>query len=463
MTSPATAAEGALAPPRLRRALGLWDLVLYGVIIVCPISPAPFYGVLILRGHGHAALTVLVALFAMLPTAISYGRMANAYPNAGSAFSYVGQEINPLLGYLAGWGMVMDYLLNPLCSVIWVSQQAHVYGPAIPYWLWAFIFAAFVTGLTIHGIKVSARVNVVMGTAMGIVIVMFFAAAVVYVMHHPHGDAGFFTRPFYDPQRWSLNAFLGGTSLAMLTYIGFDGISTLSEECENPRRNILIATILTCVVVGVLSILEVYGAQLVWPGVEHFPDQDTAFTFAAQRAWAPLFVVVGVTLMVALVAIAIAAQLAVARLLYGMGRSGALPGGFFGAIHPKTQIPRNNVLLIGACVLIGALVLPIVSGNATGYELAANLVNFGAFISFMGVNAAALMRYYVRAEEKKLINFILPVAGFVVCLILWWNLSGRALIFGISWMLLGIAFAAWRTRGFRSKLAGFEISANAAE
>jgi len=455
VTAAAVAVAGAAAP-RLKRALRLRDLILYGVIIVCPISPAPFYGVLIQRGHGHAALTVLVALFAMLPTAISYGRMANAYPTAGSAFSYVGQEISPLLGYLAGWGMVMDYLLNPLCSVIWVSQQAHVYGPAIPYGLWALGFAVLITGLTIHGIKVSARVNIVMGTAMGVVIAVFLGACVMYVLQHPHAAPGFFVRPFYDPQTWHWNSILAGTSLAMLTYIGFDGISTLSEECENPRRNILIATVMTCVVVGVLSVIEVYGAQLVWPGVEHFPDQDTAFTFAAQRAWAPLFVVVGVTLMVALIAIAIAAQLAVARLLYGMGRSGALPRSFFGSIHPLTRIPRNNVLLIGGLVFGGALLLPVISGAATGYELAANLVNFGAFISFMGVNAAALIRYYFRAEKRELINLILPAVGFIVCLILWWNLSIRALIFGVGWMCVGIAFAAWKTRGFTGKLAVFE-------
>ncbi len=456
MTESVTTAGGATSPPRLIRALGLWDLVLYGVIIVCPISPAPFYGVLILRGHGHAALTVLVALFAMLPTAISYGRMANAYPSAGSAFAYVGQEINPLLGYLAGWGMVMDYLLNPLCSVIWISQQAHVYGPVIPYWVWVAAFAGVITALTIHGIKFSARVNVVMGATIGVVIVVFLVAATHYVLGHPHAEAGFFTRPFYDPTTWTLPAFLGGTSLAMLTYIGFDGISTLSEECKNPRKHILLATIMTCVIVGILSIAEVYAAQLVWPGVQHFPDQDTAFTFAAQRAWAPLFVIVGVTLMIALFAIAIAAQLAVARLLYGMGRSGALPGKFFGAVHPVSRIPRNNVMLVGVLLLVGGLVLPAVSGEATGYELAANLVNFGALVSFMGVNAAALMRYYVRAPQKKIINLLLPLAGFVICLILWWNLSNRAMLFGLGWMAIGIAFAAWRTRGFRGSLAVFE-------
>jgi putrescine importer len=455
---PSTVQASTLTGPQLKRALTLWDLVVYGVIIVGPLAPASFFGILVKRGHGHAALTVLIALLAMLPTAVSYGRMARAYPSAGSAFTYVGREISPALGYITGWGMVMDYLLNPLISIIWVSQQAHVFIPMIPYWLWAVCFAAVTTGLTAQGIKISARANEVMGAAMGIVVILFLVASWLFILHHPHGHREFFTRPFYDPQTWSVTAVLSGTSLAMLTYIGFDGISTLSEECHNPRRNILIATVLTCVVVGFLSVLEVYTAQLVWPSSTLYPNLDTAFTFTAQRAWAPLFVVVGVALMVALLAVGVAAQLAVSRLLYGMGRAGALPQQFFGAIHPKTRIPRNNVLFVGSFALLGALILPLISGKATGYELGANLVNFGALIAFMGVNAAALVRYWLRGERTAG-NLLLPGLGFVVCLVLWWNLSTRAHVFGITWMAIGIAFGAWKTRGFQRNLVVFSTLA----
>lgn len=449
--------------PGLRRVLSLWNLIVYGVIIVSPISPAPFFGILIQKGAGHAATTILIAMFAMLPTALSYGLMARAYPSAGSAFTYVGQEIGPALGYVTGWGMVMDYLLNTLISIIWVSQQANVFLPAIPYWAWVVAFSAISTGLTVQGIKGSAQANTLMGAVLGVVVVMFLASATIYIIDHPHDAPGFFTRPFYDPQTWSLQAIMSGTSLAMLTYIGFDGISTLSEECHNPRRNILIATVLTCVVVGVLSVTEVYAAQLVWPSSDPFPDLDTAFTFAAKRVWAPLFGVVGLALMLALMAVAAAAQLGVARLLFGMGRSGALPRGFFGQIDARTQVPRNNVVFVGAFALVGALVLPAVSGAATGYELGGNLVNFGALVAFMGVNAAAFVRYYLRAEIRQLRNLVLPVAGFIICLILWWNLSARALIFGMVWMSLGIAYGAAKTRGFRENLMRFDADAASVE
>jgi len=201
-------------------------------------------------------------MVAMLFTAISYGRMARAYPSAGSAFTYVGQEINPGLGYVTGWSMVMDYMLNPMICIIWISQQAHVFAPGIPYWGWAIIFALVFTGLNIQGVKTSARVNTALAAGMGVVIALFFVAAARYIFGHAH-DAADLTRPFYDPGSWNTKAVLGGTSIAVLTYIGFDGISTLSEEAENPRRNILLATVFTCLVIGILSALEVYAAPSV--------------------------------------------------------------------------------------------------------------------------------------------------------------------------------------------------------
>jgi amino acid transporter len=414
------------------------------------------YGVLSHRGNGHAVTTILIAMVAMLFTAISYGRMARAYPSAGSAFTYVSQEINPALGYVTGWSMVMDYMLNPMICIIWISQQAHVFAPGIPYGGWAIFFALVFTGLNIQGIKTSARVNTGLAAAMGVVIAIFFVAAARYIFGQPHDGAGFFTRPFYDPQMWDSRAVLGGTSIAVLTYIGFDGISTLSEEAENPRRNILLATVLTCLVIGILSAFQVYAAQLIWPASEAYPNVDTAFTFVAGRAWQPLFAVVGFTLVVANFGSGMGAQIGAARLLYGMGRSSALPKSFFGAIDAKRHVPRNNVLFVGGLALAGAFLLPAVAGAATGYELGANLLNFGALIAFMGVNAAAFVRYYLRADEKKVANLLPPVLGFLICCLLWWNLSTKARIFGAVWMAVGIAFGVWKTRGFREQLS-FEV------
>src|ERR1051326_7895743 len=136
--------------PKLRRTLSLWDLILYGIVVIQPVAPMSVFGVLSQSGHGHVVTTILIAMVAMLFTAISYGRMARAYPSAGSAFTYVGQEINPALGYVTGWSMVMDYMLNPMICIIWCSQQAHVFAPAVPYWIWAIVFGGVFSFLNIR-------------------------------------------------------------------------------------------------------------------------------------------------------------------------------------------------------------------------------------------------------------------------------------------------------------------------
>src|SRR6059058_6163767 len=167
--------------PRLKRSLKLSDLILYGIIVIQPVAPMSVFGVLSDRGRGHVVTTILIAMVAMLFTAFSYGRMARAYPSAGSAFTYVGQEINPALGYITGWSMVMDYMLNPMICIIWISQQAHVFAPGISYGIWAIVFGIVFTGLNIQGVKTSARVNTGLAIAMGVVIAIFFVAAARYV------------------------------------------------------------------------------------------------------------------------------------------------------------------------------------------------------------------------------------------------------------------------------------------
>lgn len=436
--------------PHLRRALGLWDLILYGLVVIQPTAPMPVYGVMSTRSHGYAVITVLLAMVAMLFTAISYGKMASAYPSAGSAFTYVGREIHPALGYITGWCMVMDYVLNPLICTILCSKFAINFFPEIPFAVWVLAFVALFTFLNVQGIETSAHINLTLVAVMGVVILVFLAAAGHYIHVVPHDGTAFFTRPFFDPKTFSARAIMGGTSLAVLTYIGFDGISTLSEEARNPRRNILLATVLVCLLTGLLASIQVYAAQLVWPGTQRFPDVDTAFVFVAGRAggrW--LFTLINVTLLVATVGSALGAQLGAARLLYGMGRSNALPRRFFGAIEPKNRIPRNNVLLVGAIALIGAMCL--------SFERGVELLNFGALLAFMGVNIAAVARFYFRETHRRWFDLVSPALGFLICMLIWLSLSWRAKVLGILWMIVGVAYGAYNTKGFRRELVTFEI------
>jgi putrescine importer len=427
---------------RLKRTLSLWDLVFYGIVLIQPTAPMPLFGVVSQEARGHVVTTVLIAMCAMLFTAISYGRMARAYPSAGSAYTYVGREIHSGLGFVTGWSMAMDYMLNPIICTIWCSKAALNILPEVPYAAWAIFFALLFTGLNLRGVKATARTNEVLVIAMGVVIVYFFVAAARFILHQ-HGIS--YTRPFYDPATFAWSRISTGTSIAVLTYIGFDGISTLSEEVRDPRRNILLATVLTCLITGVLATLEVYAGQLVWPDYRTYPDVDTAFVHVAGRAGgAILFQVVNMTLLVATIGSGMGSQLAAARLLYGMGRDNTIPRGFFGAIAARTGVPRNNVLFTGALALAGAF--------AMSYQLGAELLNFGAFIAFMGVNAAAFMHYWLRGNRRSIGAFLPPLLGFLICFYIWTSLRAPAKIAGGIWLAIGIVYAAIKTNGFREAI-----------
>lgn len=435
--------------PRLRRTLTLWDLVFYGMVTIQPVAPMGLYGVVSVEARGHVVTTILIGMVAMLFTAFSYGRMAAAYPSAGSAFTYVGKELHPGLGYTTGWCMVMDYVLNPVICTILCSKLAMNYLPDVPYAVWVVFFASLFTGLNLRGIKASARTNEILVMGMFVVVILFLGAALRFVFAADVSVTDL-TKPFYDPKTFSLPVVFTGASIAALTYIGFDGISTLSEEVDNPRRNVLHATVYTCLAIGILASIEVYAAQLVWGDWTGFPDVETAFVHVAQKAGGvPLFVILNATLLVANIGSGTGAHLGAARLLYGMGRGNALPRRFFGAISASRGIPRNNVLLVGACALVGGFVL--------SFQLGAEMLNFGAFIAFMGVNLAAFTRYWVRAEKKTLLAFAMPLLGFFFCFYLWLSLRPEAKLAGGAWLAAGLIYGAIRTRGFQRSLVTFDV------
>ncbi len=447
---------GTPSVPRLRRSLTLWDLILYGIIVIQPTAPMPAYGVFSNAGQGHVVTSILIAMVAMIFTAMSYGRMARVYPSAGSAYTYVGRALHPALGYLTGWSMTMDYMLNPLICTIWSAKaMADLLSKTryqIPYpgLLWPLVFATLFTVLNLRGVNTSARINKILCVVMGAVIVAYFWYAIRYIFHLPQYPDAYFLRPFYNPETFTIDRVFHGTSVAVLTYIGFDGISTLSEEVENPRRNIFLATVLVCVVTGFLAAAEVYSAKLL-SNQYFFPasEVENAFSHVAAIAGGVLLTkVISLTLLIATVGSGMGSQLGAARLLYGMGRSNAIPKTFFGAIHPGTRIPANNVVFVGVIALTGAFLI--------SYDNGAQLLNFGALIAFMGVNLASLTHYYIRGAERTLWQLIPPLLGFLICLFIWMHLSKLAMVVGSFWMIAGIAYGAWKTRGFQSDRVSFE-------
>lgn len=429
----------------LKRSLRFRDLILYGIILIQPTAPMPSFGVIYNEAHGHVVTAILLAMIAMLFTSVSYGRMARVYPHGGSAFLYVGKEIHPSLGYLTGWCLVMDYILNPLICTIWCSRAAMNFLPEVPYAVWVVLFAVLFTTLNCNGVETSARINAGVAAALGIVIVLVLAAAARWLLHLSHPNAAFFAQPFYDPATFNRSGLLRGTSIAVLTYIGFDGISTLTDEAKDPARSVPRAIMLTCLITGVLASIEVYAAQLVWPRGLAFPDLDTAYVYVSGRMGGPtLFLIVNAALLLANIGSGMASQLGAARLLYAMGQDGALPRQFFAAVHPKNRIPRNNVLLIGAIALAGALVL--------NYQLGTELLNYGALLAFMGVNFSSMLRGWRHGRFAQWFPMLLSLGGIVTCALLWWNLGPLAKTAGTTWALVGVLL--WLVRRRATVLPG---------
>ena len=443
--------------PQFRRTLKLSDLIFYGIVLIQPIAPIPLYGVAQKLSDGHFVTIILIAGLAMLITAVSYGRMAALYPTAGSAYTYVGKGLNPHLGFLAGWAMILDYLLQPLINTVWIStalheRSAYFHIPQIPFVIWALIIAGIMTALNLAGVKASATANKVLLAVMSVVVVYFIVAAIRF-LYGGQGWAGLFSiQPIYDPKTFNAHKILTATSFAALTYVGFDGVTTLAEDVENPKRNVLLAVVLTCVIAGVFSGLEAYLGARVWPNWQSFPNLETAFMDICARAgglilsWSMAFV-----LIVAAFGSGLTGTLGAARLLFGMGRDNVLPKKFFGKLTPGTSTPANNILLIGGLSFVGSVMLNYI-GSA--YEHAGELMNFGAFLAFMGVNFACFWQFSIRRWEGAPMNIVrdalLPLVGFLFCGLIWVNLNNIAKTVGGIWFAIGILYVGYKTNWFRS-------------
>jgi putrescine importer len=428
--------------PHLRRVLQLKDLVFYGIVLITPIAPVGIFGVACTLSHGHVATTLLVAMVAMMLTALSYGRMAALYPAAGSAYTYVGKGLNPHLGFLAGWTMLLDYLLIPVINTAYVALTIQRLTPAIPYPVLAALAAGGMTLLNLRGIRSTARANLALLAAMSVVIGAFVVATTRFLLHSSGWPGLLSITPFYHPDSFQLGSIATATSLAALTYIGFDGVSTLAEEVDHPEKNISRATVLVCLITGLLSTLEVYLAQRVWPDYRAFLNPETAFLDVTGRVGgALLFNAMAIVLIVSCFGSGLTGQVGAARVLFGMGRDRVLPARFFGRLNPKTASPDRNVLFVGLLAYLGAILL--------SWERAVEMLNFGAFISFMGVNAAVLYKYYIERRRGFFSYAVLPALGFLFCFGIWISLRTPAKIAGGVWLLAGIVYLAVKTRGFR--------------
>jgi len=430
-----------------RRVLTIWDLIFYGIVLIEPIAPVPLYGVAEKLSNGHFVTTILIAMLAMMATAFSYGRMAALYPAAGSAYTYVGKGLNPYLGFLAGWAMFLDYLLIPLIQIVWIATAIHSrYLPHLPYAAIAAIVAGLMTFLNVRGIKTSARANKLLLAFMSLAIGAFVILAVRYLFGGQGWGGIFSVEPFYNPKTFDFHTIRIATSFAALTYIGFDGVTTLAEDAENPERNVLIATVAVCVFTGVFGGLEAYLAQRVWPDWHSFSNLETAFMDVCRRAGGVvLFQAMGAILLLAAFGSGLNGHLGAAKLLFGMGRDNVLPRKIFARLD-KRNTPTVNLWIISLVAFSGALALD--------FEKCGELINFGAFLAFMGVNAATFWVFVVIGREGRKRKFfgdaVIPIMGLLFCAWIWWGLENAAKIIGGVWFFLGFIYLASSTHGFRS-------------
>ncbi|MFN0086458.1 MAG: APC family permease [Blastocatellia bacterium] len=447
---------GSAAAPAagFKRVLSLRDLVIFGIAFIGPTAPYSMFGIASVKSQGHLPLVYLIAAVAMSFTALSYGRMAEAYPEAGSTYAYTAKALQPTIGFFAGWAMILDYILIPMLSVIFAALTAQKVWPEAPYWLWALIATAGITGINLFGMRVTSRANYVMNAIMGVSLVWFIALAIRALLEGTGEGALLSAKPFYNPQTFSFGEVMGTTSLAVLSFIGFDGVTTLAEDAKHPARDIRRATMLVCVIAGGLFVLESYLAQMVWPDYRTFSPVETAFMDVGRLVGGPaLFYFLSFVLVVAGVAGAVAGQASASRLLCGLGRDRLLSYRVFGYIHPKLGTPIYSVLLMGGLHLAGALLLK--------YAEAAELVNFGAFIGFMLVNLAVIRHFRLRPEQRQgsqwLSNLVLPALGFAVCLYIWLHLSRFAMALGGLWMAIGLLYLVVLTRGFKRRLSELKL------
>ncbi|AWY43003.1 amino acid permease [Pseudomonas putida] len=427
---------------RLQRTLSLGSVVLFGIAYMTPIIVLGTFGILAQSTAGMVPAAYLAALVAMFFTAMSYGRMAQAFPVAGSAYSYVRKAISPKLGFIAGWAVLLDYLFLPMA--IWLIGAAYLNSafPAVPQWIWVLAFIGITSAINIVGLKLANGVNALLMLVQFLVLVAFVALCVHYVT----GDAStplWSIKPFFNGDM-QMPLIMSGAAIACYSFLGFDAVSTLTEETRDPRRTIPRAIMLITLIGGLIFVGVSYFVQIAHPSFQ-FDSVDSAAYEIARNIGGDLFVSIFlIGLIVGQFASGLSAQASGSRLLYAMGRDGVLPKSFFGTLHERFGTPINSILL---CAVVALLALKLDVTTSTSF------INFGAFLAFSLVNLSVIFHYWIGGEKKgprELVLFLIfPFIGLAADLWLMVSLDHLAIYLGLSWLAIGVVYLAVLTSGFR--------------
>lgn len=434
----------------LRRSVSTADLLIYGLIFMVPIAPWAIFGTVYNASEGMVPLVYLIGLVAMIFTALAYAQMAKSIPLAGSVFSYVGRGIHPNVGFFAGWAILLDYLLVPTLLYVFAAESMIGIFPGTPRWLWALVFVAINTVVNLLGISSIKIMNRLFLAVELVFIVIFVVIAVTALNSGTVPGAELNISPLWDPEKVSGPLIASALSIAVLSFLGFDGISTMAEEATGGRNAAGKAMVLALVIVAACFILQTWLASALAGGRDAFGDDEVGNAFfiiveaASSSGWATAFFAVNV--LAVGIANAMAAQAATSRLLYSMSRDRQLPA-FLRKINAR-KVPQNAILLVSA--LSAVLVLFFVGQ----IDLISSLVNFGALFGFMLLHLSVIVLYIVRRKSRNfLLHLAVPAVGFLIIGYVLFNANVEAKVGGLVWLVLGAGvFLYYRITGRNTAL-----------
>ncbi|HEX3012087.1 MAG TPA: APC family permease [Syntrophomonadaceae bacterium] len=436
----------------LKRSLTVTDLIIYGLIFMVPIAPFGIYGFVADGSKGMVALAYLIGMVGMIFTAYSYARMSEAFPMAGSVYTYAARGINETVGFFAGWAILMDYILVPALLYVVAGAALNAIVHSIPVFVWALFFILINTVVNVRGIELTAGFNKIMLILELIVFLIFVIIGVIAISHGVNG-AHFTFKPFYDPANFSMSMVMGAVSIAVLSFLGFDGISTLSEETKGGNKVVGKATVAALLIVGALFITQTYVAACLWPDFKSFKDLNTAFYDVAKIAggtWL-MWTCIIATAVAWGIANSLAAQSAVSRVLYSMARDRYMPA-FLAKVHPKYQSPYMATIFIA---IISIIITAIFSSKIAALT---SLVNFGALTSFLILNVSVIVYYLGRKKSKDYVRHLLmPILGFVVIFYVWISLDIASKTLGAWWLGIGVVYFLFLTYVLKRKPTNMEV------
>ncbi len=431
---------------KLSRSLSLTAVVVYGMAFMALTTVFSTYGIAAQISHGMVAGSYVMALIVMMFTAYSYGQMAKAYPVSGSAYTYAQKAMHPYVGFLVGWAILMDYLFIPMVNFLLFGIFFSAAIPEVPSYVWILLLVIVVTFVNIRGVKLGASINMLVIGLSLLFLAVFCILSIKSIVQGAGTGVLVNLEPFINTDE-SFRYIVAGAALLCFSFLGFDSVSTFSEEVKNPEKNIPRAIFLVTIIGGLCFVIVSYVAHNVWPDYRSFKDPDAA-------ASEIILLIGGNALQAAFLAItalvvfgsASASQASAARVLYAMGRDGQLPTSFFGKLHEKTRTPVNNILLIGLLSL-SALFLSL--------TFVASFINFGALLAFTAVNLSVIALYFVKRKERAfkgtICYLLIPLIGAGLTAWLLFNLDAYSKLLGGVWFLMGVVYLYYMTKGFKKQ------------